>query len=425
MDEAAIGQHKCPSCGATIPHDPRFVSWCDRCGWNVQPQRPAQPRTRFESLYASMGERLGKSLFAQITRGDTLQPRWTLSKLAAFVLAGLVHSLTLLFAILGIRLIVGDRSYPILMAIGVICLLIAWTLRPRVGKMPPGVIRREQFPALYKAADGVAQALQEHHVDAIVLDHRFNASFAQVGWRRRRVLSLGLPLFTVLGAEERVALLAHELAHGVNGDPNRGFFVGTAINSLSTWQYLLRPDRAEATRYRQTNLHVAAVVAEFASHLLSAIPWSALVLLSHLLYRDAQRAEYLADYLATRVSGVPAMLSLLDKLHLSGVYAGTVQSIVVSQGKRDLFVELAGRVATLPPRELERIRRVERLEASRLDATHPPTASRIAFLQGRPVASSAFTLSRIENEQIESELARVHERIQSKIVDQHRRSLYY
>ena len=35
-------------------------------------------------------------------------------------------------------------------------------------------------------------------------------------------MRLGLPLVSVLEPQERVALIAHEIAHDVNGDPARG-----------------------------------------------------------------------------------------------------------------------------------------------------------------------------------------------------------
>ncbi len=27
----------CPQCGALCPSDPRYVTWCDQCDWNVRP----------------------------------------------------------------------------------------------------------------------------------------------------------------------------------------------------------------------------------------------------------------------------------------------------------------------------------------------------------------------------------------------------
>src|SRR5438094_618563 len=77
--------------------------------------------------------------------------------------------------------------------------------------------------------------------DALVISASFNAEWAVLGWRRRRTLTLGLPLLTVLPPQPRAALIAHELAHARNGDSTRGFFVGGAINALSTWYGILGP----------------------------------------------------------------------------------------------------------------------------------------------------------------------------------------
>ena len=52
-----------------------------------------------------------------------------------------------------------------------------------------------------------------------------------------------------------------------------------------------------------------------------------------------------------------------------------------SSGEPDLFDSLAQAVRAVPAREIERRRRVARLADSRLDATHPPTGSRIELLE--------------------------------------------
>jgi hypothetical protein len=56
----------CPQCGHQLPSDPRYVTWCDRCDWNVDPT-PAElppdswglqvePVTTAPSLYAVLRE---------------------------------------------------------------------------------------------------------------------------------------------------------------------------------------------------------------------------------------------------------------------------------------------------------------------------------------------------------------------------------
>lgn len=416
-------EQQCPSCHAAIPVDHHYVTWCEHCGWNLQPQQPARPRNVFEVLYASLGQRRGRNLYRDMAHASTLKPALSLARLLAFGFATVVHGVTLLLVVLGVALLSKGWPNPFAIIGGLFCLAAAVTVRPRIAKTPTTIVPRDRCPTLYKLADSVAQALGAPGVDGIVIDARFNASFSQVGWRRRKIVTLGLPLFAVLDSRERVALLAHELAHGVNGDLNRSFFVGTAINSLASWHYLLRPERIWDRR--MNSFAFGAAIGNLMSLGLSRVAWLCAYALSHLLWSDMQRAEYQADHLAAQVSGTAAALSTLDKLHLSPMFSQAVRTASLGGQSLSMFDELERLVVNLPERELERIRRVERLEASRLDATHPPTAYRIAFLQARDVSSAQVTVSRLDDEALKHELAPFRATVQEKLLDLHRRSLYY
>lgn len=128
-------------------------------------------------------------------------------------------------------------------------------------------------------------------------------------------------------------------------------------------------------------------------------------LLSHLCWRDAQRAEYLADRLAAQVAGTAAMLSLLDKLHVTHARHLLAPNPADRERSDHFFDDLRARLASIPPREWDRIRRVERLHVSRLDTTHPPTAYRIALLDALPIAPPAITLADDESAALALELA--------------------
>ncbi len=148
--------------------------------------------------------------------------------------------------------------------------------------------------------------------------------------------------------------------------------------------------------------------------------------LNHLLWRDSQRAEYLADHLSARVAGTDAALSALHMLCLANTCVGLrwdarlVQD--VAEGSiTDLYEELRGRVARLPERERDRVRRVERLASFRLDATHPPTAYRIALLDARPALDPTVHLSPGESVALARELAAVEHRAQEQIVEAYKR----
>lgn len=103
---------------------------------------------------------------------------------------------------------------------------------------------------------------------------------------------------------------------------------------------------------------------------------------------------------------------------------GISSRVSLSQGPLDFFAELRREVAEVPPRELERIRRVEQLEGSQLDVTHPPTVYRIEYLQSRRNPTAEVSCPAAESEQIDRELAALQNKIQGQIADRYRASLY-
>ena len=350
VDRPAQGeenQRECPQCGATIPVHIGYVTWCHECGWNLQPHDPEPPRNLYEALYASLGRRLSQGLFDELIRTSSLRPTMTPAKIAAFAIALLVHSITVLLAISGTLLLISSWPNIVFMVYAVILLGIAWVLRPRVPKMNENdkVVPREEFPALYKVADDVARALNTSPVSAIVVDDEFNAAFAQVGWRRRKVLYLGLPLLTVLDPQERVALIGHELTHGVNGDLTRGFFVGSALWSLVGWHNLLTPDGSD-----DTGNPIIAFLTTVIMLTLATFPRIWIYALAHLLWRDSQRAEYLADALAAKVGAPEAELPSLEKLHFGRRFSLFREKEEISNENHNLFVEMRRHPHLFPSR---------------------------------------------------------------------------
>jgi Zn-dependent protease with chaperone function len=396
-------EQECPGCRAIIPVHPEYVAWCDSCGWNLQPQESPRSRTLFESLYAKIGERSSQALFDEVVKAEALKPRLTPSKALAFTFSALIHALTLVFAVLGVTLLL--KGWPNVFAIlGALCCLSgAWAVRPRPAPFPDALLAREKTPTLYKIADDVARTLGVRPVSGIVFSWQFNASFSQHGWRRKSILHLGLPLFTILEGQEKIALIAHELAHGVNGDASRGVFIGSALDSLAQWYKILLPRSMWVEEYGILNIIIFPFIVMLLG--LANLAKLGIYVLIHLLWRNSQRAEYLADYLAARIGGTDAALSLLDKLHLGSALSLTLTRANWASRRRTFLAEFRQKVANLPARELERVRRVELLQGTRLDVTHPPTAHRIAFLKAHPFASPSIVLSSVETEQLERELA--------------------
>lgn len=413
---------RCPECGADYPVLPDYSSWCEHCGWNLKPTAAPRPRNVLESLYADLGTRLGTGLYDDLVRDPTLRPRITPSLLLALASAAAVHALTLGCAASGLFLLIFHWRNPFAAFLGLLLIAIFVFLTPRPTSYPKNVVARQKRPALHRVVDGVAASLRAPRPSAIIISPEFNASYWRAGWRRRHILALGLPLLTILDEQETTALIAHELAHAVNNDATRGFIIGSAGATLARWYYLLIPDRFSRLNRRRYGL--GGMLSNGIMIGLAQVVRLAASAISHLLWRDSQRAEYLADHLAAEVAGTAAAVSMLDKLHMAALFQDSLRRVTLQRDGANLFADLRQRVSTLPEREMERMRRIARLEGTRLDSTHPPTGYRISLLEARPVALPRMALSAIDWRAIHDELALAEPAMQQRLMDAYRASLY-
>lgn len=265
---------------------------------------------------------------------DALRPRVTAATVAARVVAVAILAGTLALAGGGAVLAVRERSNPFAVAIGVVLLLTAVAARPRLGRVPTkGVIVRERAPELHALVDEVAGSLRVRRPDVVAIDAELNASWAVVGVRRQRVLTLGLPLWLALGRQARVALLAHELAHERNGDSSRGLVLGSSLDALAAIYTTLSPHGYDGLGPLGD---LASALGALLALPVRAVLWAQ----ATLVLGDSQRAEYLADALAADVAGTDAQIALQEALLLNPLLMGVVQRHAVDH--RIAFQERRG-----------------------------------------------------------------------------------
>ncbi|MEU9126527.1 M48 family metallopeptidase [Kitasatospora sp. NPDC048540] len=312
-------------------------------------------------------------------------------------------------------LVTGPWPLRVLGAIG---LPMAYVLRPRFGRLAPGVtpLRRDEAPALYALADRVAAAVGSRPVDVIVVGGDFNASYARYGVRNRSLLVLGLPLWAALTPQQRIALLGHEFGHDVNGDSRRGRWLGSALWALEEWHRMTLPDRSRSEGVDLV-FFLAGTVQRLLMGGLNALVTGLYRALERLTVRSGQAAEYRADALAAGVGGTAAVRGVLEVLLLHA----TAESVVLRRRNRprpvrrtadgtadgpDLWTELAERIAAVPPSERERRLRLSARELGAVDATHPPTHLRLRMLTTRPpVTEPSVTADPAQQGAVEAELA--------------------
>ncbi|MCX5361259.1 M48 family metallopeptidase [Streptomyces sp. NBC_00124] len=377
----------CPQCGVEIRADRRFTVWCAACDWNVDPQGADEEKGGLGRLRRRLAQRHGERLVTDLSTGD--ERHWngrTAAGVLAYAIALMVHGVTAALAGGGIWFLVGGWG-GIGMVPGLLLLALAWTLRPRLNRLPghARVLSRDDAPELYALIDEVAALSGTRSVDIVVVDAQANASVTHLGLRRR-LLTLGLPLWEVLTPQQRIALLGHELGHFTNGDTRHGMVVGTAYRSLTTWHYYLSPIQEPTL--------VEALV-----NLVYLVPRSligSLVLLLDLLTSSsARRSEYLADAAAARAGSTEAAVGLMDRLHVTESVETTLyreangrrmrgSGRTTSDDAEGLWEALTDHMDSVPESEVERQRRVGARRGHSVDATHPPTHLRRGLLLDSP-----------------------------------------
>jgi Zn-dependent protease with chaperone function len=235
----------------------------------------------------------------------------------------------------------------------------------------------EDAPELYDFVRRIAAAEGAPMVRRISWDNEFNAS-ASRGFRGHQ-LTIGMPLWLALRHEERVAMVAHELAHFRNGDPRRGWMVGLAMTQLREWHRALKG--------------VDGVVGLIAAVLALPLLITERVLV-RLSFVTSQRAEFHADAVAASVASSAAMIDTLAVTHAwQPTVTGAFQK--AARDGVDVWPVLTAAVAAVPAEE-----RDHRLAVATADqevhseSTHPPTGHRIAVLSrhradGDPLLRSA------------------------------------
>ena len=108
---------------------------------------------------------------------------------------------------------------------------ILYSLVPRRDRfVPPGLLLEPLVhPTLFEEIHQAAADLNEPVPEEVYLIGAVNARVADrggiLGFGSRRIMAIGLPLFSILNVSEFCGVLAHEFAHYYGGDTKLGPFV--------------------------------------------------------------------------------------------------------------------------------------------------------------------------------------------------------
>jgi len=403
---------KCPRCGAPTTGGGHTVRWCPACDWNVDPHPPPPPRTRQARWATQASARMVNGLYDEVLREGAGLRRTDLAGVLAVALAVIVHLLTLCVLAVGVASLLLLRPWWLGLVLAVVPLGLGLVLLPHPSPLPSGVrqVSAAEAPALFELLKAVAEATRAPLPQIVGVNGAFNASVCRVGWRQRRALVLGLPLWACLDGQERVALLGHELGHEVNHDPRRGFLVGSALGALDEWYHLTRqPASASLSGTWMPNAGAAmaalgSMVSQWILSVVGLIPrWTHFALLA-LTQRSAQRAEYRADLIGARVAGPDGLGSLEECVVLRESFDLGVRRAAMA-GDADLIAAGRLQVRSLPAGEVSRQLRRESVRPRAAFDSHPPHDLRHRLARSLPSAAPLVRLDDAWSGRISSELA--------------------
>lgn len=314
------------------------------------------------------------------------------------------------FVLTGLWLLSQPSRSLLNVPIGALLVLMGWMARPRWSEAPDRLVERKDFPVLHALADRVATAMGTPPLAGIGISADFGANYREAGWRGRRYVELGAPLLAILSAEEQIAVMAHELSHGVNGDPLRDRFLAGAMQTLSGWAAAIRPSAIG----RSANgiafgpiISLVLIPLDLLMLAISELMFFVLTGMLLLVLRQSQRAEYLADRLAARVASPAAMRDALDKVCLAEVVDSTLHTHALTRPDAPIAPVLIAACESLSAEERQAWRERSRADLSQVDATHPPTALRIDILARMPEQAAIQLLSASEVAALASEVNRL------------------
>lgn len=412
---------RCPLCGAGLVVAATGQPWCPSCEWNLDAFDPGLFPPRGWSMFEARGHRLAfaadRALVADMMRDPRAPSRWTRSRIALVTISALLVLAELAGLGYAIFLIATHPSF--LSVVGAIALLVLILLvRPRLGRPPrrADCVIPSAAPTLFGLVARVCAAIDAPPPDRIVLDRAYNASVSRQGLRGIVTLRLGARIWLALTPEQRVALLAHEMGHLVNGDPGRGLLVQPVLTTFFRLATLTgaRNRLRSIWWFNISRLNIVGLGVEVAQWVVSRV-----FVLVHLAIRrialpDRLRAEYRADVLAADVAGRDAALGVLDRLVLDDQVIPLITHLAGHHAPEEWGRDVGGlverRSAALP------LLRQDTARAASLWDSHPPSGRRAELLLALPATQPSVLLDATETATLNWELSRWSSAFRSELV---------
>ena len=411
----------CLQCGTTYKVYDGYAEWCEFCDWNLNSNDESEQLDMYEKIVRKIGDKYSKKLFAALMETDIekYKHRNTLVATTTVVMALLVVLVWLSLVVSSVLLLL---LFPNIFAIlgSVMCLLLVIYLRPKFSKKPKDVITKQEMPVLWEFVESLNEKLGGKPIDYLVVNADFNASMGYVGIQRKKVLTLGYPLVSLLSKQEFVDLVGHELAHNVNQDPARGFLHYYVFTNVWAWYYFLSPKGIMQGSDVNYIFKIASIPFYVLMWCASKTALGFLFVYYWMIHYDSQKAEYYADYLGACMGGSEDSEKSLYKISYGLFLQYVQQQAVVAPNGKTIIQRLKEMIETIPEKEILRLQKLATRKSSRVDSSHPPTTYRIEFVKKFAPKVGLFQLTQEHFHKICEELAQQEEKINIKLIDEYK-----
>jgi Zn-dependent protease with chaperone function len=345
------------------------------------------------------------------------RPGGALSTPLAVVLATAVHVLTVTVAAFGVVLLWSGTSV-IVKILGVVCLLLAYTLRPTLGgaKSEGRPLDLERCPQTTAIIEEVASVIGSAVPTRVEITTTATADLRLTGLRGR-VVSVGVSLWLALSGPERLALISHELGHLARGDLLMRRYVDGAEQTLRRWENFLSPYRPGFAIDPQDQILVASsgsdVVAQNAmvgifGGIVSVLLWPFRVFVTgyrrliQILAAPSRDGHALhADAAAVKVAGTEATIAMLEVLlALPSVETAANRAAATRQ---DIRASIASRMAAFDAGQRQSLRNGDGTVAI---PGHRPTLERLRLVESGERAEPTVVVGREQWAAVDQEISR-------------------
>ncbi|MGX1831290.1 hypothetical protein ACWIE6_23900 [Paenibacillus taichungensis] len=141
------------------------------------------------------------------------------------------------------------------------------------------------------------------------------------------------------------------------------------------------------------------------------------VLLIKSMRNEMQRVFYIADNEASETTGSEAVLSLLLKAEMEGLFAQTAEQVAEYQYNKELYEEFRKRISAVPTQEILRIQRVQEMNDTQNRTYHPPMKNRIELIREHWAMIPAYRPDAAKERRINEEFRQLEQRSQKILLN--------